>query len=282
MPKKSKKKPPPEGPEAKIISTWLNKWLFPDGSLCNVLQKVEPISGRYAKVANWLQGHGDLLPLTLRGVNTKGKCIYLTGDRRSLVFTLGMTGNFSLEPTKYARVKFTFSGTPPVYFTDIRNFGTVRFLTAKDLEAKLKSLGLDPLNGRIESEQIILALGANSELTLAEFLMDQQIIAGIGNYLKAEILWHAKLSPHRLAKSLNRTEANDLTAAINIVPSLSLESGGATIRNYSSPDGNRGAFADMFNVYGRKTDSLDADGNSVLKDKTKDNRSTSWSPKRQL
>jgi formamidopyrimidine-DNA glycosylase len=250
--------------------------LLPSDSQFAELQFVGVISGRYNKTKGLLKLNPvTLFPCTITDVKVHGKFIYLVGKPHYIGFTLGMTGNFSPEQSKYARLRFTFANTGDVFFVDIRNFGTVKQFTQKELEHKLDYLGIDPLQNTIDFRDMATLLTLHGHLTLAEFLMDQRLIAGIGNYLKAEILWHACLSPHRLASSLNSDDVSNLTSAINKVPRVSFENQGASIRNYVTPTQAKGKFSELFEVYQHK---IDRHGNTVVKETTRDNRSTFWAP----
>jgi formamidopyrimidine-DNA glycosylase len=193
---------------------------------------------------------------------------------------MGMTGNFRAVEHKYARLKFEFRDHAPLYFIDKRNFGTVRLLHTSKIQHKLAQLGPDPLQKPIACDDHWYAIRHKwRDLTLAEFLMNQSVIAGIGNYLKCEILWEAGLSPHRFAGELSPMGMSRLLDAINRVPQVSFRNNGASIIDYATPDNLLGTFSRYFNVYGKKRD---VNGDPVIKEKTKDGRSTYWSPMRQL
>ena len=266
----------PEGPECRVIGNWLKNRLLPNDSRVAELQFVGVISGRYNKTKGLLKLNPvTLFPCTITDVRVHGKFIYLVGVPHHIGFTLGMTGNFSPEQTKYARLRFTFATTGDIFFIDIRNFGTVRLLTQEQVSEKLSRLGPDPLQETIGEVRLSNQLIYDPETTLAEFLLDQRNIAGIGNYLKCEILWHAKLSPHRLTRTLTSEEVHSLTSAINKVPQMSLECQGASIRNYVTPTQAKGRFSELFEVYQRQTD---RHGHKVIRETTRDHRSTFWAP----
>ena len=109
--------------------------------------------------------------------------------------------------------------------------------------------------------------------------MDQSVISGVGNYIKSDSLWLAKISPHRKVSSLADDELTRLNRAIRSIMVTSFESGGATIKTYKNFNGENGEYGSRFLAYNR---AIDEDGNEIVKEKTKDGRTTHWSPERQI
>ena len=105
--------------------------------------------------------------------------------------------------------------------------------------------------------------------------MKQSLVCGVGNYIKADSLWLAKISPKRKVKDITDVEFADLNEAIKRVMRISYESGGATIASYQSFDDKSGSYTQKMVVYGQKHD---PEGNPVIKEKTDDGRSTHWVP----
>ena len=105
--------------------------------------------------------------------------------------------------------------------------------------------------------------------------MDQSIVSGVGNYVKAEALYLAKISPHRTVSSLTNAELCDLNAAVRSVLVNSFKSGGATLQSYQDFYGEVGDATQRFAVYGRKSD---PEGREIIKEQTKGGRTTHWVP----
>jgi formamidopyrimidine-DNA glycosylase len=272
----------PEGPEVGLMAEWLSYELRPPNT---TLEIACVLSGRYArskeKEVALTNQFTPILNQKITKVTAKGKLLWLefAEVKRVLAFTLGMTGNFSLDSLDHSRirfvVKFDDGSHGNFYFTDIRNFGTVRVLTDGGLNHKLLQLGVDPLRETVTAEYLQTQLDRFPLLTAAEFLMNQKVIAGIGNYLKAEILWSAKISPHRLTNNIFGSHFEALLEALNTIPTLSFKNGGASIRTYRTPGGYSGNMTLLFRVYGKKFDSR---RNPVIREKTKDKRTTHWAP----
>lgn len=258
----------PEGPEVANFVRSINKFI----QQCDDIFLIEALSGRYTKKP--IQGLANVkFPLMVSKVGCKGKFIYweFMGTDLVLFNTLGMSGAWSNTP-RHARVKFVTS-KGDLYFNDARNFGTLKFCSSSDLKRKLNSLGPDMLNDRVSPELFKSRLKKHPSITLAEALMNQHVISGVGNYLKADSLWLANLSPHRLVSNCSDTELENLHESVRNVIMTAYQNGGSTILTYKGFDGQEGKHTML--VYGRKTD---PNGETVISENTKDGRTTWWVP----
>ena len=253
------------------------------------LKQIKIRSGRYLnKEPVGFKEFIDQLPLTLVNVNSKGKFLYfdLVNDNNEHWYiwnTLGLTGMWSFYKTEYIRFVFKF-GSIKIYFSDMRNFGTIKFDNDKNqLDKKLKSLGPDFLKDDFDLSKI-----KKYNLPIINLLMDQKKIgSGLGNYLTAEILYHAKISPHRLGNQLSKCDIKRLTYWIKYITKLAymdnhtgyminLEPEMNTIKkvNYHPEiDIDHKKFS--FDVYRKK---LDPCGNKVKAEKILKDRTTYWVP----
>ena len=262
----------PEGPECRRIALQLSEEVS-----SKKLVDITVESGRYTKKP--LEGMSDVLsqsPLTIHGAGVHGKFIFFLLDGQwSLWNTLGMTGGWSRTPTKHTRVILHLADGP-VCFNDMRNFGTLKFVKGKQpIVDKLISLGPDLLAEECDDEVFAQRIRRKSNKTIVEALMDQSVVSGVGNYVKAEALYLAKISPHRTVSSLTNAELCDLNAAVRSVLVNSFESGGATLQSYQDFYGEVGDATQRFAVYGRKAD---PEGREIIKEQTKDGRTTHWVP----
>jgi len=261
----------PEGPEVANFVRSINNFI--GGGI--QLLSVTPLSGRYTK--KQIEGiSGVQFPINIIDVKCKGKFIYWLTDTDTVIFnTLGMSGSWS-NRERNARVMFeTSEGN--LFFNDPRNFGTIKFTNTKGLETKLKSLGPDMLNEDVKPETFIESLRKHPKFTLAEALMNQGVVSGVGNYLKADSLWLAKLSPHRTVSQCTDDQLRFLHESVRSVIKTAYENGGSTILTYKGFDGEEGNHSML--VYGRKTD---PNGEEVVCEETKDGRTTWWCPRVQL
>ena len=200
----------PEGPECKILANSLNK-KFKGSYLTNI----EIYSGRY-KTHGPFRNYNKLiieLPLKITSVNAYGKFIWFEFDNSNLTLwnTLGMTGWYQMDEDKHNNIGFHYkkSGKESsafqtgskghekdkiLYFNDFRNFGTFIVDTKENLDKKLKSFGLDILDKK-DNTELFLQLVKKSKKSICEILLNQKIVAGSGNYLRADALYLAKINP---------------------------------------------------------------------------------------
>ena len=263
----------PEGPECRKYALFLGDYV--GGS---VLEEVVIISGRYTKKE--LPGFEDFrkkLPLQIQGVGVHGKFIYfIFQDKSSLWSTLGMTGAWQNSPSDHARISLRFANGKVAYFNDMRNFGTIRFSSdSKQLAVKLASFGPDMLADDVSNDIFLSSLRKKNDLNITKALLDQSVVAGIGNYIKAESLYLARISPFKKVRELSDTNLKILNKSIKSVMRESFQTGGITINSYKDFYGEIGDYNSRFLVYNQDRD---PDGNSVVKEKTPDGRTTHWVP----
>ena len=260
----------PEGPEVKLYVDKLNK-LYSN----ETIESVNILSGRYLKKP--IDNLSSLSGQKVLSVNCKGKFIWFELQRNIIFNTLGMTGSWSRVNKTHSRIKITFSNGDHVYFNDIRNFGTFHVKTREELVKKLKSIGPDMLSN--PPHNFIQIMRKRDNKNICEVLMKQNIISGVGNYIKAESLWLAKINPHATISNLSDKDLMRLELAILQVIKESYKSQGASLKTYTNFDNEEGEATDFFNVYSKKLDVL---GNKVIKEETPDKRTTHWSPARQV
>jgi formamidopyrimidine-DNA glycosylase len=194
-----------------------------------------------------------------------------------LAMHLGMSGAFTIrqpgrEPCgmgeflhtrgrdpRHDHVVFTLSNGITVTYNDARRFGSMALVPEPELEEhpSFRSLGVEPLGNELDAHY--LARAAHERRTdLKAFLMDQRIVAGLGNIYVCEALFRARLSPLRGAASLTTRSGRPTARAERLVLSIrtvledAITAGGSSIRTYAAADGSPGAFQDAFDVYGRE------------------------------
>ena len=248
------------------------------------LTNMKLVGGRFLKENGGMENGAGIsltkFPLVETSFNAKGKFIYWSLKEQPLnnkpiyfFITLGMAGSFG-KKNKHSAIEFNFDGCDPLYFNDIRHFGTFKIVHDEyELNRKLKELGWDPLaNPQIPIGFEIL-LKSYGYKTIAELLMNQKIFAGVGNYIRSEALYRAAIKPDRYISSLKSEEITLLCNSIIDVVKEAYACGGATIATYSDLYGNVGTFYDQFKVYGKKKDPL---GNPVIKMTAKDGRTVHY------
>jgi formamidopyrimidine-DNA glycosylase len=197
-----------------------------------------------------------LVGATITGIRRHGKYLLLDTDRpQSLLVHLGMTGRFRIQPARSGRAAHTHLvlglGARELRFSDPRRFGQVDVFE-RATERRHPALevlgpdGLDPID-----VPAFLAAAKERRTTLKAFVLDQSVIAGVGNIYASEALWRAGLRPTRRTKRLTKVGAEKLAAAISEVFAHALHNGGTTLADFVDADGNAGENADYLWVYDR-------------------------------
>ena len=267
----------PEGPECKRVSVGLL-----ENSLSREISEFEVLGGRFLKKSPMLE-ISPAVPNSVISGGVKGKFIWLElMNEEFLWITLGMSGFWSTELQPHSHFRIGFSDGGSLYFVDQRRFGTLKFVQGRaSLDKKLATLGLDMLNDTSASMYDFVRKTEIKKVqnrTAAEFLMDQSVFAGIGNYIKCEMLYRARISPYRLVRDLTQDEICQLWNWGKLIMRASYAQGGASIRNYRQVTGEAGSFVFDFEVYSKKFDPL---GNAVVREETADGRTTHWVPELQ-
>lgn len=197
-----------------------------------------------------------LVGATLREIRRRGKYLLLDTDKlHSLLVHLGMTGRLLIVPAGTPRAKHThlivqLSDHSELRFIDARRFGFIDVVDLNAESAALSALGPDPLNDGVDAKQLYAA-SRNKSATLKAFLLDQRVIAGLGNIYVSEVLWRAKLPPTQEAGRLTSANARTLAAAVGEVLHRALGNGGTSLRDFVNASGTKGENADYLWVYGR-------------------------------
>lgn len=198
----------------------------------------------------------SLVGATLRNIRRRGKYLLLDTDTpQSLLVHLGMTGRLVLAPAGAARAKHThlvmqLGDHSELRYVDARRFGVLNVVDRQSEGQALAGLGPDPLVDGVEAKHLYAA-SRNKRTTLKALLLDQSVIAGLGNIYVSEALWRAKLRPTKHASQLRIANARVLAAAIREVLRNALEKGGTSLRDFVNAEGAKGENADCLWVYGR-------------------------------
>ena len=154
------------------------------------------------------------------------------------------------QPDAHTHLRFSFDDRgPDVFFRDVRKFGKVQLLAPGKSDKRLDLLGPDALG--IEAAQLAAA-GKKRSTPVKSLLLDQSVLAGVGNIYADEALFLAGVRPLRPAKQVKTREWDRLSVAIKQVLNRSIETGGSSISDYLRPDGRDGGYQDERKVYGRE------------------------------
>jgi formamidopyrimidine-DNA glycosylase len=251
---------------------------------------------------------------TVTGLGRRAK--YLLADLGSgdvLLMHLGMSGSFRVhkesggetpgqfhhprgKDAAHDHVVFHMSSGAAIVFNDPRRFGYMKVIArgALDDEPLLRGLGPEPLGNEFDAALLARAC-AGKKTSLKAALLDQRVVAGLGNIYVCEALFRAQLSPRRLAATLATKagqrkgvaggaptdHARRLVAAIHAVLNAAIEAGGSSLRDHRQTSGELGYFQHSFLVYDREGEPCPtrACGGGTIRRFTQNGRSTFWCPK---
>ena len=170
-------------------------------------------------------------------------------------------------PDKSTRVTFTFTNGANLYFNDFRKFGWVRLMPTIAIEELdfFKKVGPEPLDSDFTSKQFIERLIRRKNSNIKAVLLDQTVIAGVGNIYADESLWGAKIHPTKMVKDIPKTKLETLFAELQFVLNLAIEKGGSTDRNYVNAEGKRGSYMDFARVFRRENLPCPRCGTEIVK-----------------
>lgn len=194
---------------------------------------------------------------TVAAIGRRGKYLLLGLDGDWwLVIHRKMSGNLVLEPSaapvaRHTHFTLTFDDATRLSFVDPRKFGRIYLFDGEPALAAFLSerLGVEPLSDLTLAGLRDLLSGRRGRLK--SVLLDQRVLAGIGNLYADEILWEARLHPERAASSLTRAELGRLFAATQNVLTNAIERRGTSLSDYVDDAGEPGTNQDFLNVYGR-------------------------------
>lgn len=192
-------------------------------------------------------------------------------DTTALAFHLKMTGQLIFHPVKgktlvgghpapgdennlpnnHTRLILNFSDNSTLYFNDLRKFGWARLVDDSQLKDLTKNIGVEPLS-KLFTEQFLIDLFKRyPNRTVKQILMDQTLIAGIGNIYADESSFLAKIKPNRKTNTVKTLQIKKLQQAVVEVLKLSIKMKGTSSRNYRRSTGELGGFVPYLYVYGR-------------------------------
>lgn len=216
------------------------------------------------------------------GLRRRAKYGMIETDRGdTLVFHLGMSGRWRVDPAEIEKHDHLILETATgrlLALNDHRRFGSLDLLrteSAMDWPA-FQALGPEPLSDDFSAKVLAQAFAGRSA-SIKSLLLDQRIVAGLGNIYVCEALFMAGIKPNKPAGRVAKTRLEPLVVAIKDVLASAIKAGGSTLRDYAQPDGELGYFFKQWRVYGRDGEACQC-GQPVLR-RIDGGRSTFYCPR---
>lgn len=216
-------------------------------------------------------------------IHRRGKYLLIQTNRGTLIIHLGMSGSLRILSTvdiagKHDHIDLKLSNNKLLRFNDPRRFGAWLW-TIDDalLHPLLASLGPEPLTPNFNGEYLY-AKSRSRKTTIKQFIMDNQIVVGVGNIYASEALFLAGIHPAQAANLISKQRYKRLADSIKQILNYAITVGGTTIRNFSDSAGKPGYFKQQLWVYGRKLQACKK-CESLLKELRLGQRSTVFCPK---
>lgn len=271
----------PELPEVETVRVGLSR-LLPGKTIASVdANWPKSFPNAAADVQNFLIGEKII------SVQRRAKVLLIElSSKYSLVIHLKMTGQLVYRdeiqrfgaghpsaslvrelPDRSTRVVVDFSDGGRLFFNDQRKFGWMRLMPTSEI-ANLdffKKVGPEPLASDFTANILYERLQRRKNTSVKAAILDQTVIAGIGNIYADESLWGAKIHPATLVKNLSMQKTRKLYDAMTAVLRLSIEKGGSTDRNYVDAEGKKGSYLSFASVFRREGQACPRCGNEIIK-----------------
>lgn len=239
----------PELPEVETVRRGLEKLILG--------KKISSVDISYPKMikTDFGQFQKELPGQVVESMGRRGKYLLFHLSDKVLISHLRMEGKYfyypdEIPPRKHAHVFIHFEDGGTLVYEDVRKFGTMELLAPELLEAYFlsKKLGPEPRESDFDLKIFKQAL-KKSKKPIKSHLLDQTLVAGLGNIYVDEVLWRAKVHPSRHSNSLTSQEARKVYDETIKVLGEAVEKGGSTIRTYTNAFGEDGTMQEFHQVY---------------------------------
>lgn len=271
----------PELPEVETVKRGLNKLIIGRKISDIIIDNDGSFHGSNTDVKVFLIG------AKIKDVRRRAKVLMIDlSTEYTLVIHLKMTGQLvfvdeksrfgaghpndsliSNLPDKSTRVILVFEDNSHLYFNDQRKFGWVKLMPTIEISSLpfMQKVGPEPLEDNFSVSEFIDRFKRRSKTSVKAAILDQSVIAGVGNIYADESLWGAKIHPKRLVGSLSSADFENLYTQVRHVMNLSIEKGGSTNRNYVDAEGKKGSYMDYANVFRRDGQACPRCGAEIIK-----------------
>ena len=197
-----------------------------------------------------------------------GQLVYVTETDR---FGAGHPNDSLIHalPDSSTRVTLTMHDGSKLFFNDQRKFGWMKLMPTDEIASLpfMQKVGPEPLEDSFTAEDFMNRLSRRKKTSIKAALLDQSVVAGIGNIYADEALWGAKVHPLRRVETLTEQEMTALYEEARAVMKLSIEKGGSSNRNYVKIDGQRGSYMDFARVFRKEGTPCPRCGTTIIKTK---------------
>ena len=219
---------------------------------------------------------------TVTGLTRRAKYGLIDTDRGdTLVFHLGMSGRWRVDPAEelaHDHLVIETGAGRRLALNDPRRFGSLDLVRTEELASypPFAALGPEPLEPDFSGEMLARAF-ADRIAPAKALLLDQRVVAGLGNIYVCEALHLAGIAPSREGGRIARARLDRLAEAVPVVLNEAIAAGGSTLRDFAAPDGELGYFSKQFRVYGREGEPCFTCATPIRR-RTESGRSTFWCP----
>ena len=255
----------PELPEVETVRRGLEKLILG--------KKILNIEIRYPKMikTDLNQFQKELPGQVIQSMGRRGKYLLFNLRDKVLISHLRMEGKYFYYPDeiperKHAHILVHFEDGTTLVYEDVRKFGTMELLAPELLDSYFisKKLGPEPTDQDFDLGRFKLAL-KKSKKPIKSHLLDQTLVAGLGNIYVDEVLWRAKVHPSRHSNSLTAQEARKAHDETIKVLGQTVEKGGSTIRSYTNAFGEDGTMQEFHQVYDKAGQACSRCGSTIEK-----------------
>jgi len=200
------------------------------------------------------------LPTTIKGefikkISRRAKYILIKFNNGTLVMHLGMSGSVSVVPSgealkKHHHFELILDNATSMRFHDPRRFGSILWQQNNEQLSLFNNLGPEPLSSEFNDNTLYLSSRGRKK-NIKAFIMDSNIVVGVGNIYASESLFLAGISPKKVAGKTSKKRYQVLTQCIKQILSEAINKGGTTLNDFSNIDGKPGYFSQVLSVYGR-------------------------------
>lgn len=227
-----------------------------------------------------------LIEATVLSVRRRAKVLLIDlSTKYTLVIHLKMTGQLVFRgeavfgaghpndsligelPDRSTRVIIEFADGSHLYFNDQRKFGWIKLLPSLEVPNIdfMKKVGPEPLEADFTVDEFAERFKRRANTNIKAALLDQTVIAGVGNIYADESLWGAKIDPRRIVKTITNNEFALLYDKLRAVMNLAIEKGGSTDKNYVNAEGKRGSYMDFAEVFRREGQKCSRCASEIIK-----------------